>query len=150
GGHAEEEVVDHILVVEGDGVKGLWDGEDHMEVLHGQEFGSALFQPASARQPLALGTMPVTTGTVLNVGEVAVVAPFDGAAQDGGAAGFNGPHQTMLMQGQGMGLAESGTVLAKDVGQLQSGCRHYFVVLRPPGLGLRPRRSRGLAVAATS
>ena len=49
----------------------------------------------------------------------AVAAPFDGAAEQGRAAGFNGLHQTMLLQRQGMGLPVSRAVLSKDAGQLQ-------------------------------
>src|SRR5450759_3990099 len=63
--------------------------------------------------------MTVAAGVVPDVGELAMVAPFDGTAQDGGAAGFNGLHQSPLVQGQGVSLPVSGAVLSKDVGQLQ-------------------------------
>ena len=50
-----------------------------MEVLGGQQFGSAILQPMFARDAL-LGAMAVATGPVANVGELAMVAPFDAAA----------------------------------------------------------------------
>jgi len=67
---------------------------------------------------------------------VAVVAPFDNAAQHRSAAGLDGLHQAMLMQRQRVGLSVGGAVgqatgsgvsvhgcfahvLSKDVGQLQ-------------------------------
>ena len=51
-----------------------------MEVLSGQQFGSAILQPMFARDALALGAMAVATGAVANVSELAMVAPFDAAA----------------------------------------------------------------------
>jgi hypothetical protein len=48
-----------------------------------------------------------------------VVAPFDNTTQDGRPAGFDGAHQTVLMQGQGVSLPVGWTVLSKDVGQFQ-------------------------------
>jgi hypothetical protein len=61
----------------------------------------------------------VSAGAVLDVGVLAVVAPFDHTAQRGCAAVFDGLHQTMLMPGQIMRLPVSGAVESKDVGQLQ-------------------------------
>jgi len=42
GGGAEEEAVDDLLVVEGDGGEGLGECEDHVEVGGGQQLGAAL------------------------------------------------------------------------------------------------------------
>jgi hypothetical protein len=50
---------------------------------------------------------------------LAVVAPFDDAAQFGGPAGFDGMHQALLIRGHRVGLPVGGAVLSKDVGQLQ-------------------------------
>ena len=51
-----------------------------MEVLGGQEFGAAILQPVFACDALTLGAMAIATGAVANVGELAMVAPFDTAA----------------------------------------------------------------------
>jgi len=91
-----------------------------VEVLGGQQFGTAVLQPVFACDALTLGTVAVAAGAVPNVGELAVVAPFDGAAQHRRTAGFDGLHQAVLMQGQGMRLAVRRAMLSKDVGQLQS------------------------------
>ena len=48
----------------------------------------------------------------------------DNAAQRRGAAGLDGLHQAMLMQGQFMRLPVGGAVLPEDVGQLQGWRRH--------------------------
>jgi hypothetical protein len=124
GGGAGEDIVDHFFVMEGDGGERLGDGEDHVEILHGQQLGGAPLEPLGARRPLALGAVPVAAGAVLNVGIVAVVAPSGGAAQGRGAAVLDGPHQAMLMQGQSMGLPVRRTMLPKDVGHLQGGPWH--------------------------
>jgi len=55
---------------------------------------------------------------------LAVVAPFDTTAQHRRPAGFDGLHQAMLMQGQGMCLPVVGAVLSKDVGQLRGWLGH--------------------------
>ena len=124
GGSAEEDVVDDLFVVEGDGGNGFREGEDHVEILHGQQFGGALLQPLGAGQALALGAVPVAARAVDDMRVLAVVAPFDGTAQGGRATGLNGLHQLVLMQGQSVGLPVGGAVLSKDVGQLQGWLGH--------------------------
>ena len=94
GGGVEEDVVDELVVVEGNGGDGLGQGEDHVEVVGGQEFGLPLLQPFGARQPLALGTVPVAAGAIVGMSVLAVVAPFDDIAQFRSPAGLDGLHQT--------------------------------------------------------
>ena len=81
GGGAEENAVDDLLVVEGQRGDLLGEGEDHVEVLDGQQFGAAVLKPLLARDALALGAMAVAAGAIANVSELAVVAPFDSTAQ---------------------------------------------------------------------
>ena len=124
GSGGEEEIVDDFFVVEGDGGDGFRKREDHVEVLGGQQLGGALLEPFFAYRTLALGAMTVAAGAVADVGVLAVVAPFDHAAQHLRAAGFDGLHQAMLIQGQRMCLPVGGAVLSKDVGQLRSWPAH--------------------------
>jgi len=49
-------------------------------------------------------------------------APFDNAAQRRGAAGLDGLHQAMLVQGQFMRLPVRGAVLPEDVASSRAGC----------------------------
>ena len=70
--------------------------------------------------------MAVAAGPIAGMGELAVVAPFDGAAQQRRTAGLDGLHQTVLMQGQGMRLPVGGAVLSKDVGELGSWLGHAY------------------------
>jgi len=60
------------------------------------------------------------------MGELAVVAPFDDAAQRRRTAGFDGLHQAVLVQGQGMSLPVRRAILSKDVGQLQGWFGHSY------------------------
>jgi hypothetical protein len=94
-------------------------GENDVEVFHRQQLGLALFQPAGARQSLALGAMPVAAGAILNVCVLALAAPFDHTAQGGSTAVFDSLHQPLLLQRQPVRLPVSGPVESKDVGQLQ-------------------------------
>ena len=119
GGGGEEDVVYDLFVIEGNRGDLLGKGEDHVEILGGQQFGAAILQPLFARDALAFGAVAVAAGTVANVSELAVVAPFDGAAQGGSPTGFDGLHEAVLMQGQGVGLPVRRAVSSKDVGQLQ-------------------------------
>src|ERR1700688_2666855 len=101
--------------------------------------------------------MPVAAGAVVDVFVMAMVAPFDDTAQPGCPAGFDRLHQTMLMQGQSVGLPVGRAVDAKDVGHLQRWLGHAQALawaaltelLRPLGLGC-PRRSSGLRTLATA
>src|ERR1017187_1292256 len=70
---------------------------------------------------LALGAMAVAARAISSVGVLAVVAPFDSTAQRRRPAGFDGLHQAMLMQGQGMCLPVGGAVLSKDVANSRVG-----------------------------
>jgi hypothetical protein len=115
---AEEKIVDCVFVVERNAGDLLGDGEDHVEVFGGQQFGIALLDPPGTCFSLAFGAMPVAAGAVSDVSELTVGTPFDSAAQDRGTAVFDGLHQAMLMHGQGVGLAVGGSVLSKQVSQL--------------------------------
>ena len=136
GHRAEQDLVNDFLVIEGDGGDWFRQREDHVKVLHGQQFGDALLDPAFARQTLALGTMPVAAGAIDDARVLAVVAPFDGATQRGGTAVDDGLHEAVLMQGQGMRLPVGRAVLSKDVGQL--GSRPVHSAWLGCGLGLGP------------
>jgi hypothetical protein len=141
---AEEHVVDDLLVVEGDGGDRRGEREDHVKVWSGQQLGGTLGQPFGACRTLALGAVPVPAGAVTGVSVLTLVAPFDDTAQQRSAAGFDGPHGSVVMQGQRVGVPVGGAVLSKDVGQLQ-GWRGHQRLERLLFGGLSSRSS-GLAV----
>src|SRR5664279_1652745 len=72
GRSAEQDTVDHLLVVEGEFGHRRGYGEHHVEVGHRQQVGLARFQPLCARQALALRTMAITAGVVRVANEAAV------------------------------------------------------------------------------
>jgi hypothetical protein len=102
GGGAEEDIVDQFFVVEGDGGDGFGEREDHVKILGGQQLSAALLQPLFACQALALGAMAVAARAISRV----------------------------LMQGQGVRLPVGGSVLSKDVGQLQGWLGHQLFLER--------------------
>ena len=53
GGGAEQNAIDHFLVLAGDRGNLFRQRKDHMEILGVEEFGAAIFQPFRARQRLA-------------------------------------------------------------------------------------------------
>ena len=123
-------------------------GEDDVEVLHGQQFGHSGFEPLGPFSALTLRAMPVPAGAVNDAGMLAMIADFDLGAELGGAAGGNSPHHAELLAGQPVCLAVGAAMESKDVGQLESGARpggaHWLALAR----GWRTSESSGLDVAA--
>jgi len=152
GGGVEENVVNELAVVEGKGGEGLGQSEDHVKVVGGQQLGLPLLEPFGARQSLALGTMPVSAGTIVGMRVLAVVTPFDDTAQLRGPASFDGLHQALLIRGHRVGLPVGGAVLSKDVGQLQGWRWAHFLgrLAAAASLGGWPIWSSGLTVAETT
>ena len=99
-----------------------------------------------------LENTPHKAGAIADVRVLAVVAPFDSTAHHRGAAGLDGLHQAMLMQGQRVRLPVGGAVLSKDVGQLQRWPWAHFLerLVAAAGLAGWSSLSKGLTVAATT
>ena len=91
--------------------------------------------------------MAVAAGAEAGVGGLALVAPFDDAAQQRSAAGFDGLHDSVVMQGQRVGLPVGGAVFSKDVGQLRGWRGHQR--LARGRFGGWTSRSSGEAVLPT-
>ena len=60
----EEDGEHHLLVAEDEGIEGMRQGEDRMEVPHGQEIGNACLEPARLRECLTLRAVTVAAGVV--------------------------------------------------------------------------------------
>src|SRR4051794_12325545 len=96
--------------------------------------------------------MTVAAGPIANVCVLAVVAPFDHAAQHPRPAGLDGLHQAMLMQRQRVGLPVPGPCCRKMSANSRVGSAKVYD-LGLPLLGRRALRSRlssGLTVVATT
>jgi hypothetical protein len=62
GRSPEQNVIDDLLVLQGNGGDGLRYGEDDMKILSVEKLGSTVFQPLGARQRLALWAVAITAG----------------------------------------------------------------------------------------
>ena len=80
-GRAEQQVVDHRLVVEGDGGDLGGQREHDVEVADRQQVGLALGEPGTRRRALALGAVPVAAGVVGDPPVPAVRAGLDVTAE---------------------------------------------------------------------
>ena len=81
GGGFEQQVIDDRLVVIGDIGDRSGQGEDDMEIRHGQEIGLAVGQPLLGSSGLALWAMPIAAGVVRDAQVRAVLTAFDMPAQ---------------------------------------------------------------------
>src|SRR6516165_9340315 len=118
GGHPEQQVIDHRLVVESD-VGGY--GEDHVEVADWQQVCLACSEPLARRRSLTLWTMAIPTAVVRDAAMAAVLAALDMAAECGRAAGLDRRHHLELGQAHVAGIrrAPAWSVDAKDIGDLK-------------------------------
>ena len=119
----KQDVVDHCLVLEGDGGYGRWYREHDVEITDGEQIGFAIGKPLSARQTLALWAVSVTATAVGDADQATIVALLDVAAKSCGAAQLNGSHDSALFGGKPSSLrgAECIAVAAKDIRHLQCG-----------------------------
>ena len=95
-------------------------GEDDMEIGHGQEFGLAVGQPLLGRHSLALGAVPVAAGIVADAQVRAVLAAFDMTAQRRRSAALDRRHDLELAEAYmaGMRRTPSRPAAAEDVRHL--------------------------------
>src|SRR6266536_3362457 len=73
----EQNPVNHRLVLIRQGGDLRRNAEDHMKVLHRQEFGLAVPQPLFLGQTLALRTMTIAARAVADANVLALIALFD-------------------------------------------------------------------------
>ena len=101
GRRAEQDAVDDLLVLVGDGGDFLRHGEDDVEVLGVEELGAAILQPLGAGQRLALRAVPIPAAVVGDALVAALIALLDMAAQRRRAAALDRGHDAALRRGQG-------------------------------------------------
>ena len=133
GGGAEQQIVDHRLVLPGD-VGDLGRQREHdVEVADRQQIGFARGEPVPCRRALAFGAVPVAAAVVGDAAVAAVLAGLDMAAEGCGAAGLDRRHHLHLAEAEmaGMGRAPGGAMAMEDVGDLQRRAAHRRRVRRP-------------------
>jgi hypothetical protein len=120
GGGFEQQVIDDRLVVIGDVGDRSRQGEDNMEIGHGQQFGLAVGQPLLGSGGLALWAMPVAAGIVGDAQVGALLAAFDMPAQRHRSAALDRRHDLELAEAHmaGMRRTPSRPAAAEDVRHL--------------------------------
>ena len=96
GGRSKENVIDHRLVLIGDGGIFSGHGEDDVEILGGKELSLPFFEPLFSGQRLALGTVAISARVVGGTFMAAGVTSLQMAAEGGGAAELNSIHDASL------------------------------------------------------
>jgi hypothetical protein len=96
GGSAEKNIVDSLLVLQGNGRYGLRYGEDHVKILGVEKLGSTVLQPLSASQRLALWAMAIPTTIITNPLVVTAIASFDMTTKRRSSTQFDRAHDTTL------------------------------------------------------
>lgn len=126
GGHAEEDVVDDAPVPQCDLGDSLGNGEDHVEVGHGQKLALAGFEPLLALRAEALGAVAVPAGVVRDDLARAAIASIDMAAEGGSTTRGDVAHDAPDRERQDLRilLPEGSTVAAEDLSQLGARAGH--------------------------
>lgn len=117
----EQKLVEAGLVLQRQRVELLGNREDDVEVFDGQQFGSAPLDPLGPLAVLAFGAVAVAARVVADALLLTVVAAVDMAAESGSAAGLDGPHHAVLLDGQPVALPVLAAEAAEDVGHLEGG-----------------------------
>jgi len=96
GSGAEQNAVDHFLILVGDGGNLFRQRKDHMEVLGREKFGAPILEPFSAGKRLAFWAMAIRAGVIRVALMAAPVALFEMTTKNGGAAGLDRRHHAAL------------------------------------------------------
>jgi len=96
GGSPEQNIVDRLLVLQGNDGDGLRYGEDHVKILSVEKLGSTVFQPLSASQRLAFWAVAITAAVVTDALVVTAIAALDMATKCRRSAQFDRTHDAPL------------------------------------------------------
>ena len=120
GRRLEQDVVDERLVLQGDRRDRRRNGEDEVEIRNRQELRATIGEPLCAREPLALGAVPVATAIVGDADLPAVLALFGMPAERRRPARLDGGHRAALVNRQPSALrgAKCVAVAAEDIRNL--------------------------------
>src|SRR5689334_3439357 len=140
GRGAEQQVVDHRLVLVGNPTDLGRQGEDQVEVADRQQVGFASGKPVPRRRALAFGTMAVATRVISDPAVATVLTALDMSAEGGRATLLDRRHYLELIEAHmpGICLAPSGTMVMEDVRDLQPWAAHCRRANSP---ALVPRRT---------
>ena len=117
----EQQVIDDLLVLIGDGGDLSRQGEDDMKIPDRKQFGLAVGQPVARRRALAFGAVAVAAGVVGDRCMVAVLAARSVAAERHRAASLDGVHDFHLIQADmtTIGRPPCSAMVAEDIRDLE-------------------------------
>jgi hypothetical protein len=131
GDRTEKKIVKDLAVHGDQGIKFRGEGEDHMEILNGQEILAAGLDPFFFPQGLAFGAMAIPAGVIRYFHMTAMVALIPMATKGSGSAYLDGAHNSQLIAGQPMGFSISRAVLTENIRNLKATrCLHPLSGLR--------------------
>ena len=126
GHRPEQDVEDDPAIAEGDGGDLRRQGEDDVEVGHGQDVGGARLAPSVCGETLAGGAVPVAAGVVERMLAPAPVAAVHVPAERGGAARLDSAHdlQPPGVEPAGHALTVGAAGAAEDIRNAGLAARH--------------------------
>jgi hypothetical protein len=129
GTGTEQQTIEELLVLQGEGRQLVREGEDQVHVARGQDFAAARLDPAVAGVSLALGAVPIATAVVGDDAMSATGALIQMTAQCGGAAALNGRQdpQVLAREPAAAALKEGRSRNADEVSHLQGWSTHLPV-----------------------
>ena len=95
-GRPEQNVVDDVLILKGNGCDWLRHREDHMEILGVEKLGSTIIQPLGASQRLAFWTVAISARIITDALVVTAVTLLDVSTKRRGSTQLNGAHDATL------------------------------------------------------
>jgi len=122
----EEDVINYLLVLVGDGSNLVGHSEDDMEVRAVKQFSQAMLDPLCPGQRLAFWAVPIPARVEAVAFVIALIAALEMTAEDGSAAHFDGRHDAPLFAGHrgAMRVPIEFTIAAEHIRHFQCGALH--------------------------
>ena len=95
-GRPEQNVIDDVLILKGNGCDWLRHSEDHMEILGVEKLGSTIIQPLGASQRLAFWAVAISTRIITDALVVTAITVLDVSTERRGSTQLNGAHDATL------------------------------------------------------
>ncbi len=119
-GGTEEKIVEDPRSMQSQRAQLVRQGEDHVEVVDGEQVGTSCFEPVGLRKRLALRAVPVATGVIDGARVPTAVTGFQVTAEGRSAALPEGAEHVLLLDGHGGGRGDvTLAMLPHDLTQLQ-------------------------------
>src|SRR6516165_5242428 len=95
-GSPEQNVVDNLLVLQGNDGNGLWYGEDDVKILSVEELGSTVLEPLGPSQRLTLWAVAIATAVVANPLVATAIAALEMTTKRRSSTQFDRAHDATL------------------------------------------------------